>query len=57
MMLDDKDLVKPKINESAAFANKSMINDLKIGELEDKTSQGEKDFDREAFDKLKQELS
>ena len=57
--LEDTDLVKSKLNESVFMARKAEANDRQISSIERQTSskESEKDFDREAFDQLKKELS
>jgi len=51
--------VKPKFNEASAYAVKDTAMDQSITSMESKVGKmnDEKDFDREAFDQLKKELS
>jgi len=53
------DFVKPKYNETSAYAARAEANDVAMGDLEGRVDdmEGQKDFDREAFNELKKELS
>ena len=55
-----QDFVKPRYNEVSAYANKNSAVENSIARIEKqvgKMSEEDKDFDREAFDQLKKELS
>ena len=55
----ESDYVKPKLNEIDAYASRASDNEQNMTriELEAAEMEGQKDFDRDAFDQLKKELT